>query len=175
MAVLMGSHAKLFGWKLVCLIKIQISLLNIGKYQEIRSVSKTRKCWHGNRKRSRWAFNQIIWRENPSIQPWIFIPYLESLSYPSMCQTEFGPLLEYTRLLILLFLKYLCSILESIRKYGVCPRRVSADMGTENVHGETIQKLLRRNQSLSYPSMCQTEFGPLLEYTRLLILLFLCT
>jgi hypothetical protein len=49
-------------------------------------------------------FNQIIWRENPSIQPWIFIPYLESLSYPSMCQTEFGPLLEYTRLLILLFL-----------------------------------------------------------------------
>jgi hypothetical protein len=29
------------------------------------------------------AFNQIIWREIPSIQPWIFIPYLESLSYPS--------------------------------------------------------------------------------------------
>ena len=52
------------------------------------------------------AFNQIIWRENPSIQPWIFIPYLESLSYSSICQTEFGPLLEYTRLLSLLFFLY---------------------------------------------------------------------
>ena len=35
--------------------------------------------------------------------------------------------------------------LESIRKYGVCPRRVRADMGTENVHVEIIQKILRRN------------------------------
>ncbi|XP_061176268.1 uncharacterized protein LOC133185191 [Saccostrea echinata] len=35
--------------------------------------------------------------------------------------------------------------IESIRKYGVCPRRVRADMGTENVYIETIHKFLRRN------------------------------
>jgi hypothetical protein len=35
--------------------------------------------------------------------------------------------------------------IESIRKYEVYPRRVRADMGTENVHVETIQKFLRRN------------------------------
>jgi hypothetical protein len=34
--------------------------------------------------------------------------------------------------------------IESIRKYGVYPRRVRADMGAENVHVETIRKFLRR-------------------------------
>nr|XP_022340813.1 uncharacterized protein LOC111135234 isoform X2 [Crassostrea virginica] len=35
--------------------------------------------------------------------------------------------------------------IESIRQYGVYPRRVRADMGTENVHVEALQKFFRRN------------------------------
>lgn len=35
--------------------------------------------------------------------------------------------------------------IECIKRYGVCPRRVRADMGTENVHYEAIQKFLRRH------------------------------
>lgn len=35
--------------------------------------------------------------------------------------------------------------IESIKRYGVCPRRVRADMGTEKVHAEAIQKFLRRH------------------------------
>ena len=42
--------------------------------------------------------------------------------------------------------------IESIRKYGVYPRRVRADMGTENVHVETIQKFLRRNHGDEHAS-----------------------
>lgn len=34
--------------------------------------------------------------------------------------------------------------IESIRGFGVCPRRVRADMGIENVHVETIQTFLQR-------------------------------
>lgn len=33
--------------------------------------------------------------------------------------------------------------IESIRKHNTYPRRLRADLGTENVHVETIQKLLR--------------------------------
>jgi hypothetical protein len=35
--------------------------------------------------------------------------------------------------------------IDSIREFGVCPRRVRADMGTENVHVATMQRFLRRN------------------------------
>lgn len=31
--------------------------------------------------------------------------------------------------------------IESTNRYGVCPRRLRADMGTENVHVEAIQSL----------------------------------
>ena len=35
--------------------------------------------------------------------------------------------------------------IESIKNHGIYPRRIRADMGTENVHIETLQKFLRRN------------------------------
>jgi len=49
--------------------------------------------------------------------------------------------------------------IESIRKYGVYPRRVRADMGTENVHVETIQKFLRRNQGDEHASEKSFLYG----------------
>ena len=44
------------------------------------------------------TFSQRIRRLKPSIAPSISKPYGFSLSYPSICQTQFGPLAKYSRL-----------------------------------------------------------------------------
>jgi hypothetical protein len=56
--------------------------------------------------------------------------------------------------------------IESIRKYGVYPRLVRADMGTENVHVETIQKFLRRNRGDEHASEKSFLYGKSINNQR---------
>jgi hypothetical protein len=57
--------------------------------------------------------------------------------------------------------------IESIRKYGVYPRLVRADMGTENVHVETIQKFLRRNRGDEHASEKSFLYGKSINNQRI--------
>jgi hypothetical protein len=57
--------------------------------------------------------------------------------------------------------------IESIRKYGVCPRLVRADMGTEHVHVETIQKFLRRNRGDEHASEKSFLYGKSINNQRI--------
>ncbi|KAK3090635.1 hypothetical protein FSP39_013299 [Pinctada imbricata] len=57
--------------------------------------------------------------------------------------------------------------IHSIRKYGICPRRVRADMGTENIHVETIQKFLRRNHVDEYAGERSFLYGKSINNQRI--------
>ena len=77
-----------------------------------------------------YTLTHMIFRENPSIHPLTHSPYCFNLSYESICQRKFGPLLWYCLLLRRLF--NLNSTPFGSKTHGVPRNRHSSLIGIED-------------------------------------------